>query len=74
MPKYYIQKDKHNILLQSAGNYIQYPEINHSGKEYKREYVHKYIRITCYTPETHCKSTILQFFKKADARNPFLPY
>ena len=25
------------ILLSSTGNYIQYPEINHNGKEYKKE-------------------------------------
>ena len=24
------------ILLYTTGNYIQYPEINHNGKEYKK--------------------------------------
>ena len=25
------------VLLHSTGNYIQYPEINHNGKEYRKE-------------------------------------
>ena len=28
------------VLLYSAGNYIQYPVINHNGKEYKKEYIY----------------------------------
>ena len=27
------------VLLQSTGNYTQYPVINHNGKEYKKEYI-----------------------------------
>ena len=27
------------ILLYSTGNYIQFPEINHNGKEYEKECV-----------------------------------
>ena len=27
------------ILLYSTGNYIQYPTINHNGKESEKEYV-----------------------------------
>ena len=30
------------ILLYSTGNYIQYPVINHNGKEYEKEYIHMY--------------------------------
>ena len=26
------------VLLYSTGNYIQYPGINHNGKEYEKEY------------------------------------
>ena len=26
-------------LLYSTGNYIQYPVINHNGKEYEKEYM-----------------------------------
>ena len=29
-------------LLDSTGNYIQYPGINHNGKEYKKECIHMY--------------------------------
>ena len=29
-------------LLYSTGTYIQYPGINHNGKEYKKEYIHMY--------------------------------
>ena len=33
------QKAKNKVLLYSTGNYIQYPVVNHNGKEYiyKRE-------------------------------------
>ena len=27
------------VLLYSTGNYIQYPVINHNGKEYEKEYL-----------------------------------
>ena len=30
------------VLLYSAGNYIQYPMINHDGKEYENECMHMY--------------------------------
>ena len=29
------------VLLYSTGNYIQYPVINHNGKEYKKKNVYK---------------------------------
>ena len=32
-----------------TGNYSQYPEINHSGKEYGKEYT--YIHISPHSPE-----------------------
>ena len=28
------------VLLYSTGNYIQYPIINHNGKEYEKEYMY----------------------------------
>ena len=28
------------VLLYRIGNNIQYPEINHNGKEFKKEYIH----------------------------------
>ena len=34
----YIEWINNKVLLYSAGNYIQYSEINHNGKEYTQEY------------------------------------
>ena len=34
---YYIGWINNKFLLCSTGNYIQYPEINHNGKESKKE-------------------------------------
>ena len=28
------------VLLYSTGNYIQYPIINHNGKEYEKKYIY----------------------------------
>ena len=38
----YIEWINDNVLLYSTGNYIQYPVINHNGKEYikKRMYIY----------------------------------
>ena len=32
------------VLLCSTGNYIQYPGINHNGKEYEKVYIYVYIK------------------------------
>ena len=32
----YVEWINNKILLYSTGNYIQYPVINHNGKEYKK--------------------------------------
>ena len=32
--------DKKQGPTYSTGNYIQYPVINHNGKEYEKEYIH----------------------------------
>ena len=29
------------VLLYSTGNYIQYPEVKHNGKEYLKKYMYK---------------------------------
>ena len=34
------------VLLHSTGNYIQYPVINHNGKEYEKESMYMYKCIT----------------------------
>ena len=36
----YIRWLNNKVLLYSTGNYIQYPVINHNGKEYEKEYVY----------------------------------
>ena len=35
--------ESNNVLLHSTGNYIQYPVINHNGKEYEKERVDIYV-------------------------------
>ena len=35
----YIEWINNKVLLYSTENYIQYPVINHSGKEYEKEYI-----------------------------------
>ena len=61
------------VLLYSTGNYIQYPVINHNGKEYKKEfYIYIYTHTYTYRNQfavqqkltQHGKSTILQKKKK----------
>ena len=51
------------VLVYSTGSYIQYPMINHDGKEFKKK-MNEYIYITeslCYTAVIqHYKSIILQ--------------
>ena len=51
----YFREWINKVLLYSAGNYIQNPEISHSGKEYEKELI-------CYTAELshHCDPTIFQ--------------
>ena len=36
----YIGQINNKVLLHSTGNYIQYPVINHNGKEYEKEYIY----------------------------------
>ena len=38
----YIEWINNNVLLYSTGNYIQYPVINHSGKEYEKGCIYMY--------------------------------
>ena len=42
----YIERINNKVLLHSTENYIQYPVINHNGKEYKEKrilYIHIYV-------------------------------
>ena len=54
----YIEWINNKFLLYSTGNYIQYPLINHNGKEYKKNM--KKNHFTVQQKLTHCKSAILQ--------------
>ena len=57
----YIGWINNKVPLYTTGNYIQYPVINHNGKEYI--YVHLN-HFTVYQKLTqNCKSTMLQFLK-----------
>ena len=38
----YIEWINNKVLLYSTGNYIQYPVINHNGKEYEEEHMYMY--------------------------------
>ena len=45
----YIGWMNNKVLLYSTGNYIQYPVINHNGKQYEKVYIYIYIYIYIYT-------------------------
>ena len=47
----YIGWVNNKVLLYSTGNYIQYPVINHNGKEYEKEYI-------CITESLCCTAEI----------------
>ena len=49
---YYIEWINDQVLPYSIGNYIQYPVINHNGKEYEKECVCVYIYTHTHT-HTH---------------------
>ena len=38
----YMERINNKALLYSTGNYIQYPMINHNGKEYEKECIYMY--------------------------------
>ena len=42
--------DNNKVLLYTTGNYIQYPVINHNGKEYEKVYM-CITESLCYTTE-----------------------
>ena len=58
----HIEWINNKVLLYRTGNYTQYPMINHTGKEYDKEYI--YIKLNHFAVQQkftqHCKSTILQ--------------
>ena len=50
---WYIGWINNNVLLYSTGNYIQYPVINHNGKEYERICIYM-----CITESLCCTAEI----------------
>ena len=40
--KLYVGWINNEVLLYSTGHYIQYPVVNHNGKEYEKECIHMY--------------------------------
>ena len=61
-------------LLYSTGNYIQYPEINHNGKEYKKEYIYICVCVyitesLCYTAEIKCNIVSQLYFNNFLLKN-----
>ena len=57
---FYIDGVNNKVPLYNTGNYIQYPLINHNGKEYEKEYICITESLCCKQKLTqHCKSTIL---------------
>ena len=55
----YIGWINNKVLQYSTGNYIQYPVINHNGKEYEKERVYVYIYIyICITESLYCTAEI----------------
>ena len=47
--------DKQQVLLYSTGNCIQYPVINHDGKEHEKECICSITESLCYTAEINTK-------------------
>ena len=48
----YTEWINNKVLLYCTGNYIQYPKINHNGKEYEKNIY------TCITESLYCKVDI----------------
>ena len=58
------------VLLCSTGNYIQYPVINHNGKDiYLCIYVYMSHFAVHQKLTQHCKSTILQIKKEVTGKS-----
>ena len=67
----YIGWISNKVPLYSIGNYIQFPGINHNGKEYLKKKVHMCETVTAIQQRLvqHCKSTILDLFLKKEKHN-----
>ena len=45
----YVGCIENKVLLYRAGNYVQYPVINHNGKEYTHTHTHTHTHIFIHT-------------------------
>ena len=63
------------FLLHSKGNYIQFPMINHNGKEYEKEHIYRYKSLCCtveinttlcYTSETEGPGAAPTMYSRQD--------
>ena len=62
---FYTERINNKVLLYSTENYIQYPMINHRGKEYQKKNVYIYVCVMNHFAiqqklTQRCKSAILQ--------------
>ena len=53
----YTEWINNKVLLYNTGNYIQYPEINHNGKEYEKTCIYIYVCV-CVTESLSCTAEI----------------
>ena len=63
--------NKQEVLLYSRGNYIQYPMINHSEKEYEKEYIRR-TESLCPTAEINTTLKIKYQFSSVTQSCPTL--
>ena len=74
---FYIGWINNKVLLSSTGNYIQYPVINHNGKEYEKKNINMCHSAAQQTLAQHCKSTVStkkNFFKLRIPFNSHIPF
>ena len=50
----YIEWINNKVLLYRTGSCIQYPVMNHNGKEYEKEYIYIYVCVCVYTHTHMC--------------------
>ena len=59
----YIECINNKVLLYSTGNYIQYPVVNHNGKDYEKNGLYMCVCMNHLAVQQkftqHCKSTYL---------------
>ena len=54
----YIRRINNKVLLYSTGDYIQYPVINHNGKEYEKEYIYTHAYLSPFSVQQKLNTTL----------------